>query len=119
VPPFAGEGAVEVLAHHLHSTPAAPSSRGRAVPEDLERVVLACIAKERDDRPQSAEALSRLLEQCRDAKTWSEDDAAAWWTRWVDAGRVKPKEETRAAGEPPRTIVCDLKRRLRGGQRMA
>ena len=119
VPPFAGESAVEVLAHHLHSTPVPPSSRGRAVPDDLERVILSCIARERGDRPQSAGALSRLLEQCRDAKSWAEDDAAAWWARWIDAAEVKPKEETRTAAERPRTIVCDLERRLRAGRGIA
>jgi len=119
MPPFVGESAVEVLAHHLHTAPATPSSRGRAVPEDLERVVLSCLAKERDDRPQSADAFSRLLEQCRDARTWSEDDAAAWWTRWGEESRLKPIEEARAAEKPPRTMVCDLERRLRGGPRMA
>ena len=117
-PPFAGESAVAVLAHHLHSTPP-PPSQGRPVPDDLERVILSCLAKDRGDRPQSAEALSRLLDQCRDAKTWTESDAAAWWTRWVEAARVKAKKETRPDEEPKRTIVCDFERRLRGGRRMA
>jgi eukaryotic-like serine/threonine-protein kinase len=116
-PPFTGESAVEVLAHHLHSPPAAPSRR-TAVPDDLERVIMTCLAKDRVDRPQSAEALSRMFEQCADAKTWTEADAAAWWTRWAEAAPVKPKEPILAAEEPQRTIVCDFKRRLRGRQSM-
>jgi serine/threonine-protein kinase len=112
-PPFTGESAVEVLAHHLHSPPAAPSRR-TAVPDDLERVIMTCLAKDRIDRPQSADAFSRMLEQCADAKTWTEADAAAWWKRWAEASPLKPKEPIRAAEEPPRTIICDFERRLRG-----
>jgi hypothetical protein len=114
-PPFTGESAVEVLAHHLHSPPTAPSRR-ISVPDDLERVIMTCLAKDRIDRPQSADALSRTLEQCADAKTWTEADAAAWWKRWAETAPVKPKEPLGAAEEPQRTIMCDLERRLRGRQ---
>ena len=45
-PPFAGRTLAELCGHHLHSTPVAPSLRlGRPVPDDLERVVLGCLAK--------------------------------------------------------------------------
>jgi serine/threonine-protein kinase len=106
-PPFTGESAVEVLAHHLHSAPT-PPSQGRSVPDDLERVILSCLAKDPADRPQSAEALLRSLERCRDAATWTEADAGAWWARMAGALQSKPKEETRAAAAPQRTIVCDF-----------
>jgi serine/threonine-protein kinase len=110
-PPFEGQSIVEVCAHHLHSTPPPPSQR-RPVPDDLERVILSCLAKDRGDRPQSAEALSRSLGQCRDAGTWTEADAEMWWARWVAASREKPKEEARGGAPVQRTMVCDLERRL-------
>jgi hypothetical protein len=111
-PPFAGQTFVEVCAHHLHSPPPLPSQR-RPVADDLERVILSCLAKDPSDRPQSAEALSQSLQHCRDAATWTETDAGAWWARRVEAARAKPKQEAPAVEEPKRTIVCDLERRLR------
>ena len=117
-PPFAGHNVVEICAQHLHSPPPPPSQR-RPVPDDLERVILACLAKDRGERPQSADALSRLLEQCRDAATWTETDAEAWWARRAETSQAKVKREPRSAEAAPRTICCDLERRLRKNEGIA
>lgn len=113
-PPFTGDSVVEVAAHHLHSKPEPPSRR-RPVPSDLERVILTCLAKDRGDRPQSADALARLLGECEDAKSWTEADAAEWWERWTEAQRTKPTKPACHSGVPHRTIACDFERRLRDG----
>jgi serine/threonine protein kinase len=108
VPPFEGKNVVEICAHHLHSAPRPPSQRG-PVPDDLERVILSCLANDRNERPEGAEALARALERCRDASSWTEGDAEAWWTRraWASSKQDVP----RAVG-PQRTISCDLEGRL-------
>jgi serine/threonine-protein kinase len=114
--PFSGESVVEICAHHLHSTPPAPSEH-LPVPKDLERIVVGCLAKDRGERPQSAEELSRLLEDCCDAKGWTEADAEAWWTT---QGAPPPSTIGRApAGEARRTIVCDLEGRFEGKEHIA
>jgi serine/threonine protein kinase len=59
-PPFTGEAAIDVLAQHLQAEPE-PPSRHAAVPEDLERLILACLAKRPEDRPASAAALVKAL----------------------------------------------------------
>jgi hypothetical protein len=47
---------IEVCSHHLHSKPKRlPRVRGRAIPHDLERIVLDCLAKNPLDRPASGE----------------------------------------------------------------
>jgi hypothetical protein len=112
VPPFTGESLVEVAAHHLHSTPEPPSQR-RSLASDLEGVILSCLAKDRADRPASADALGRLLGGCQDAKSWTESDAAAWWERFLELERVKPAKPTCAPDTRHRTIACDFERRLR------
>jgi len=117
-PPFEGQSLVELCAHHLHSTPLPPSQR-RSVPHDLERVILSCLAKDPGDRPQSAEALSQSLQVCRDAATWTEADAAAWWAERIATSRTKPKEKAPAAEVPQRTICCDFERRLRNKEHIA
>jgi serine/threonine-protein kinase len=77
--PFSGQSMVEVCAHHLHTEPEPPSRRGH-VPEDLERVILSCLAKDPDARPQTASLLLEQLMSCADAHAWTEREADAWWT---------------------------------------
>jgi serine/threonine protein kinase len=113
VPPFTGQTVVEVCAHHLHSTPTPPSAR-LPVPRDLERIVLACLAKKPSERPESAGALAMALAECDDAGRWSDADAERWW---ANAPSLRPSATTNPPGESDlevqRTICCaDLDRRL-------
>jgi serine/threonine-protein kinase len=79
-PVFAGSSAFEVCARHLHSPPVAPSERlGRAVPAELEAIVLRCLAKSPGDRYPTAAELERALAACAAASGWSADRARAWW----------------------------------------
>jgi eukaryotic-like serine/threonine-protein kinase len=62
--PFEGN-LIEVCSDHLHTTPQRPSEvLGRPIPGALEDVLLACMAKRREDRPQNARALRRILKAC-------------------------------------------------------
>ncbi len=80
--PFRGANFLEISMHHLNTKPDAPSSRlGRPIAEDLENVILACLAKESADRPASAEALDEALARCRDAGGWGQAKAKAWWEK--------------------------------------
>jgi eukaryotic-like serine/threonine-protein kinase len=101
-PVFAGRSAVEVCAQHLHSAPVAPSERlGRAVPADLEAIVLRCLAKSPADRYATAAELERALAACAIAAEWSADRARAWWLR---AGAPTPAREDVGAA---RTVEID------------
>jgi hypothetical protein len=48
------------------------------IPPELDEVILACLAKEAVDRPQSALELSRRLTDIRGIN-WSPEQAAEWW----------------------------------------
>ena len=79
-PVFAGSSAVEVFAQHLHSAPVVPSERlGRAVPADLEAVVLRCLAKSPAERYSSAAELERALAECGTSAEWNAERARDWW----------------------------------------
>ena len=78
--PFSGRNTVEVCAHHLHTAPAAPSLHA-SVPADLERLILACLAKDPAKRPQTAGAIVRALDQCEAMGSWQARDAEEWWQR--------------------------------------
>ena len=61
-PPFPGDDAVSIISQHLHADPVPPSRHNPEVPEALDRVVLALLAKRPEERPaNAAEARERML----------------------------------------------------------
>ena len=71
---------VEVLGHHLHTEPIPPSERvGRELPAEVEALIMQCLAKNPDDRPQSATEFSQRMGACRGVPQWTQTDARAWW----------------------------------------
>jgi len=83
-PVFSATNVYHMLARHLNDTPDPPSAHVSEVPPDLDRLILACLAKQPADRPQSAADLRRTL--CGIAvEPWGEAQAAAWWSERVTA----------------------------------
>jgi serine/threonine-protein kinase len=65
---FAGETAIQTALHHVQRPPIPPSERtGNPIPPELERLVLACLAKRPADRPQTAAELGAALGQVENA----------------------------------------------------
>jgi serine/threonine-protein kinase len=80
---FAAANAVEMCSKHLTEEPVPPSQRvDIAIAADLERVILWCLAKRREDRPASAAALRAALLACSDAAAFDEAAARRWWAGW-------------------------------------
>jgi serine/threonine-protein kinase len=78
-PPFEGEDGIAVLIAHARD-PVVPPSRVRAgIPEDLERVVMRCLAKDAAERFPDAESLERALAACACAGDWDRDRSTRWW----------------------------------------
>jgi serine/threonine-protein kinase len=78
-PLFEG-GAIQVIQSHLQAVPQTPSARlGRPLPGKLERLVLECLEKDPNLRPESAKALMDRLAACDDVEPWSADEARRWW----------------------------------------
>jgi serine/threonine-protein kinase len=93
-PPFEGQGGIAVLIAHARDPVVPPSQVRAGVPEDLERVVLRCLAKDPAQRYPDAEGLERALCQCACAGDWNRDRAARWW-RDADLGTQERGEESR------------------------
>ncbi len=76
---FESATAMQVISKHLEAVPAPPSRRVPfTIPATLDEVVLACLAKNPEDRPQHASDLSRRLEQAG-VEPWTEAQAKDWW----------------------------------------
>ena len=78
-PPFKGDNALKVIFAHANE-PLTPPARLRPdVPADLERVIVRCLAKNPEDRYQSASELGEALARCATAGEWGRERAARWW----------------------------------------
>ena len=79
---FEGGSLAEVIGHHLHTEPRPPSQkRGEPLPEEVETLILQCLAKSPADRPASARELWKRITACSAYGTWTEDDARSWWEK--------------------------------------
>lgn len=100
---FEAASFVEICGHHLHTRPVSPSVRlGRALPQDLEVLILSTLEKDPALRPASAAALSSRLERCAASGTWGEAEAAAWWRKRGGVGAESaPAPDPWARGDAP------------------
>ncbi|MEP7310742.1 MAG: serine/threonine-protein kinase [Acidobacteriota bacterium] len=77
---FEGDTPMKLFLQHLNTVPVPPSERTELpIPPELERLVLACLEKDPNKRPQDAEQLLRLARQCQAGECWDNDTARRWW----------------------------------------
>jgi serine/threonine-protein kinase len=76
---FEATRGLQLIAKHIQEAPVPPSERTELeVAPELDRVVLACLAKRPEDRPASAVELDRMLAEI-EVGPWSEEEATRWW----------------------------------------
>ncbi len=90
-PPFLSERPLEVIVAHASKAVEPPSRFNPEVPEDLERVILKCLAKDPAERYQTVQELRAALDACRDAGRWDARQAEAWWQQRV--GRTEQADQ--------------------------
>ena len=78
---FTADTVVGTIMHHANTAPTPPSQRSELpIPPELDALVLACLAKDPADRPQTAGELSRRLAQVPCESNWSDERAHDWWS---------------------------------------
>ena len=81
---FSAATPMGLLMQHVNAPAMAPSTRTKtAIPEPLDRLVLECLAKNPDERPQSARELARRLGDVDGLNAWTEERAREWWAKHV------------------------------------
>ncbi|MEP6535516.1 MAG: serine/threonine-protein kinase [Bryobacteraceae bacterium] len=81
---------------HVQKPPVPPSQRTEMIiPPSMERVVMQCLEKDPNKRPQSAWDLARQLENLRDIPRFCRDSAEKWWTINRPTGEAVPAPGSR------------------------
>ena len=107
-PVFQAKSQVEIFAHHLHTPPDPPSVRtGNYLPEELERLILRCLAKKPSDRYDGAKALHHALDRCVENTPWDTDLAVQWWAAFKSGAPATPLTTS-----GPQTIAVDITKRV-------
>lgn len=78
--PFPGSSNAEICSKVVHSPPPRPSEHCPVpIPAALDDLVFACLAKNPEDRPDSAEEIATRLASMEFAKEWTDAEARRWW----------------------------------------
>jgi hypothetical protein len=96
----------------LHTPVIPPSERlGAPIPDDLEALILRCLEKSPAQRPRDARSLQNALRACRDARSWTEEDARRWFD--LHAASLRARQSRAEVGGAARFAV-DLGLRVPG-----
>jgi serine/threonine protein kinase len=110
-PVFDTSSLVELCQQHVEAIPMSPAQRlGKPVSEELEYALLACLEKSRNKRPSTARDLALLLARSPLARSWSQEEADAWWgrhERGLSAGSTAAPETSKSSAVYERTIISN------------
>lgn len=76
---FTGASALDVVMKQIREDPPPPSERGADIPSWLDAIVMRCLARNPEERPQGARELQQLLARGELATRWTRERADAWW----------------------------------------
>lgn len=96
--PFFATNTVQMLFKQANEPPPTPSAKAKfPVSADVDRVVLACLAKAPNDRPRDALALIAMLDAIPFESPWTPERAVAWWHEHIPSTLPPTPVDTRAA----------------------
>jgi serine/threonine-protein kinase len=96
---FEASSVIQLCIQHIHHAPQSLIARGVDVSAELDALVLACLDKKPERRPQTAGDLRRRLEACA-ITPWTAEDASAWWSQH----QSELERDEIPSAEPGRTI---------------
>ena len=84
---FRGATVLDTIVQHVQARPIPPSERTELeIPASLDAVILRCLEKDPDRRPQSTDELSQLLRACQTKARWTQERARDWWDTHAPSG---------------------------------
>ena len=104
-----------VMSHAQDPVPALRPLVHGWLPDELERVLLSCLAKRPQERPHDARALARALRAIAipDEHAWTDERAQAWWRdQHVASAAIPAEQQPTETIQQPRVLVADRDRDL-------
>jgi serine/threonine-protein kinase len=90
---------MQILMDHIQKPAPPPSSRiPDLIPPELDRVILSCLEKDPNNRPQTTQDLLLALRSVPIAGRWGEESARRWWLEHTGRG-VQPAGPAAAPSE--------------------
>jgi len=109
---FDAESIAEIHEKQLSAEPIPPSQRTmNPVSSELEQILLCCLEKQADRRPQSANDLRARLQACAAAAGWPLEARTLWWDAYVREPVVS-QESAGQESTPMPTVSIDLGTRM-------
>jgi len=94
---------MQILMDHIQKQPPPPSSRIETfLPPELDRLILSCLEKDPNNRPQTTQELIVALRAVPLAQPWTEERARHWWLANGSSRREFPKQEAAASDSAAR-----------------
>jgi len=79
---FEADTPMKMMLQHVQAQPIPPSQRSELpIPRELDDIVMACLQKDPDRRPQNAEELFHIAARCNACEGWTQGAARTWWER--------------------------------------
>ena len=101
-PPFDEGSAIAAIIAHARDQAPPPSRFRDGLPEDLERIVMRCLAKAPAERYPDAESLELALAECACAGKWDKYQANRWWRERGQVGEGSLTKKHSSLAPPSR-----------------
>jgi eukaryotic-like serine/threonine-protein kinase len=96
---FEGQTPMETIVKHVNQEPEPPSRRSeRMIPPEFETLILDCLAKRPEARPQTADELVARLEAIPLAEAWTPARSHQWWDQYRPLRQTERPAELRRPG---------------------
>ena len=79
------------------------------MPEGLEALILTCLKKDPDERPQSALDMQEALQVFEESGGWGEAEARTWWDQ--NREELRRRRQPKPLTGPEQTMAIDLEDR--------
>jgi serine/threonine-protein kinase len=77
---FCAENRMNMLIQHVQDEPLPPSRRANfKVPPEVDDLIMACLHRDPNERPASAEELLHMAKTCTTFEVWDQRAAKKWW----------------------------------------
>ncbi len=99
---FDGATPMQVIMAHVQASPVPLSQRAaQKIPRELEQLVMSCLRKDPNDRPQTMQELAHALQAIALEAPWTQERARRWWFEHAGAAsrrRPEPAAQVSAPG---------------------